>query len=426
MKFFFSVLILTLIFASPSCREEMLSPSTNSKGEVTYLPPLWKYSLHKNGKFHSNSQIKANLVFGDKVLIGTTEGEGDNWLNAVEIETGKEVWKWNDIYQPPTEKMHISYFYEHNGKMGYIRGSKHYCINLETGATHWKLNRTSSFDSEMVGFGNTYYAMGQPTDTLEDYAVYNVFQGDLETGELHSILMPNVNTDILENQKLLRIGVTSIAPLIENNDTLLLIAWQNVFQDNNLFQSYLGLYNLSTKEWIYEKSVLNDEPVWNGGLLTPITIYEGRAYMSVGYELLCHDIWSGELVWKHQYNNEIFFSGFVVADGRVIANNENKTLYCYDAATGSLLWTGEGAGTSSRLRDRYLNEMVYFSGGSSGYIHAVDTRNGKTVWKLDPSKMGDDADLWKGDIYVVPGKNGEKGKVIAMTPMNAYCFEAYR
>ncbi len=415
---------LFLILASPSCKKEMLSPTTNSKGEITHLPHLWKYSLHKDGKFHSNSQIKANLLFDNKVLVGTTEGQGDNWLNAVDIETGKELWKWNDIYQPPTEMMHVNYFYEYNGKMGYIVGSRHYSIDLETGKTHWKIKRISSFDDEIVGISNDYFAMGQPTDTLDDYAVYSVFQGNFETGDLQPILMPNVNVNIPNQQKILRTGVTSISCFMEGSDTMLLLAWQDVFPENH-FQSYLGLYNLSKKEWVYEKSVLN-EPTWNGGLLTPITIYDGRAYMSVGYELICHDVWTGELIWKKQYSSEIFFSGFVVADGRVIANNENKILYCYDAATGNLLWTGEGAGTSSRLKDRYLNEVVYFSGSSSGYIHAVDARNGKTLWKLDPAKMGDGADFWKGDIYVVPGRNGEKGKVIALTPMNAYCFEAYR
>jgi PQQ-like domain len=400
----------------------MPGPSTNSEGQVNYLPSLWGYSLHKDGSFHSNSVIRGHLVFGDRVLVGTTEGEGDNWLNAVDIETGTELWKWNDIYQPPTEKMHIKFYYEHDGIMAYIVGSRHYAIDLETGQTFWKIRRDESYDNEMEGLGSAYFIMGQPTDTLLGYDTQVVFRGDIETGEIERILVPNFMTDHVQANRLGLVG--SVIPFVEGSDTMLLVGWQDIYP-NWHFVSYLGLYNLTQKEWVYEKSQLN-EPAQNGVLLQPITMYEGKAYMNVGYDLICHDVWTGEQIWKHSFTRDFLFSGFLVEDGRVIANCEDKVLYCYDADSGSLLWKGEGAGTSSRLEGRYLNELVYFSGGSSGFIHAVDARNGQTLWKLDPTKMGGGYDFWKPDIYVVPRKNGEKGKVIALTPMKAYCFEAYR
>jgi outer membrane protein assembly factor BamB len=112
----------------------------------------------------------------------------------------------------------------------------------------------------------------------------------------------------------------------------------------------------------------------------------------------------------------------------ITVNNSSDGLFCDQTQLigGALLWKGEGAGAGSQLKGRYLNEVVYFSGGSSGFLHAVDARTGRTVWKLDPAKMGDGSDRWKPDLYVAPGENGEKGKVIALTPRNAYCFEAYR
>jgi len=421
MKYFIITFISFLVLSFYSCEKEK-SPTSNSQGQINYLPYLWKFSLHKDGKFHSNSQIRANLVFDDKVLIGTTEGEGDHWLNAVNIETGNEIWKWNDIYLPPTEYIDINAFYENEGVMGYIVGSRHYAIDLSTGLTHWKIRHLSSFYHEMEGLGNTYFIFGQPIDTLAEYQTRVVFQGNFETGEIQRILVPNFSTEpILGN----RIGeVTSVIPFIENKDTFLLVGWQNIIPPN-FFQSYLGLYNLTQRQWIYEKAYLN-EPAWNGVKLFPYTIYDDKVYMSIGYELLCHDLWTGENIWGKKFNAEIFFSGFIVEDGRVIANCEDKVLYCFDANSGNLLWKGEGAGTSSPLTDRYLNEVVYFSGGSSGLIHAVDVRDGKTLWKLEPEKMGDGAHFWKGDLYVIPGENGKPGKIIAHTPTNAYCFEAYR
>ena len=108
----------------------------------------------------------------------------------------------------------------------------------------------------------------------------------------------------------------------------------------------------------------------------------------------------------------------------MLANCEDTYLYNLHPATGQVLWKEKTAGTSSRLR--YLNGIIYLSGGSTGRIHAVDTETGETVWLLDPLKYNDGSDDFKPDLYVVPGENGEKGKVIIQTHNVAYCVEAYR
>jgi outer membrane protein assembly factor BamB len=423
MKRFFIISLLALVACWISCNKENLQISTNAQGQIDYLRPLWTYSLHKGDRAYSNSIVDGHLVFGDKVLVGTTEGPNNNvWLNALNVYTGQELWKWNDMYQPATEKMDISYAYEYNGIMAYTMGGRHYAIDLETGSTYWKIRRNTSFDNEIEGLGSTYFIMGQPEDTLAQYQTMVVFKGEITTGQIERILVPPITINSLTGNVIGR--ATSVIPFIHQGDTMLLVGWQDVLPEF-LCISYLGLYNLTRRAWVYEKAPLN-EPARGGVLFQPITVYQNRAYMNVGTELLCHDVWTGQLVWKARFPRDFLFSGFLVEDGKVIANCEDKVLYCLDAYNGRLLWRGEGAGTSSQLKGRYLNEVVYFSGGSSGYLHAVDSRNGKTVWKLDPTKMGDGSERWKPDLYVVPGKNGEKGRVIALTPQNAYCFEAYR
>jgi outer membrane protein assembly factor BamB len=75
-----------------------------------------------------------------------------------------------------------------------------------------------------------------------------------------------------------------------------------------------------------------------------------------------------------------------------------------------------------------MNGVVYFNGGASGRLHAIDIREGKTVWKIDPKLIGEFPNeiFWGTAIYTLPGENGKKGKVISLTGNNAYCFEAYR
>jgi outer membrane protein assembly factor BamB len=141
--------------------------------------------------------------------------------------------------------------------------------------------------------------------------------------------------------------------------------------------------------------------------------------------LVCHDISTGEQVWKRPFSQDFMFSGFIIEEDKIIANNENLTLYCLDPESGSTIWTGEGAGTSSRMS--YLNGIVYFVGGSDSKFHAVDIETGQTVWRLNAEKLeGYDGKFKTNAVYVIPGESGKKGKVIALTHMNAYCFEAYR
>ncbi|MBS4012708.1 MAG: PQQ-binding-like beta-propeller repeat protein, partial [Bacteroidetes bacterium] len=99
--------------------------------------------------------------------------------------------------------------------------------------------------------------------------------------------------------------------------------------------------------------------------------------------------------------------------------------YRLNPETGGVVWTGEGAGTSSRMS--YMNGVVYFVGGSTGKLHAVDAYTGETVWRLDAELIeGSNAEFRTNAVYVIPGEGNEKGKVVALTHMHAYCFEAYR
>jgi glucose dehydrogenase len=56
-----------------------------------------------------------------------------------------------------------------------------------------------------------------------------------------------------------------------------------------------------------------------------------------------------------------------------------------------------------------MNGVVYFNGGAPSKLHAVDIRSGKTVWKIDPQKIGSNREEIFMDtaIYTIPGENGK-------------------
>ena len=413
-----TLIALTLL----SCERLRMEPVKNEAGEIVKLTPLWQMPLHEQGPT-SNSIVDAHLVFDQKVLIATTHGPDQRALTCVDVQSGEPLWQWDDIYHPPHEKFSVRDAHIHGGTLVYLSGGRHYGIDLETGETTWRFLRDVPFHVNISGIGNQFFLQGYVRDTLSEYDFKVMFRGDVETGNLQITLFPYFSQSYVGPGQ--RIGdVTGTAPIVRDGDTLLAVVYQEPRFEFD-WVSFLGLYNLSQGSWEYDSVRLN-LPEMNGVLFHEPIVRGDRVYMNIGNQIFCRNLWTGVRVWERSFPRDLMFSGFIVEEGLVVANCEDKVLYGLDAETGVQQWKGEGAGTSSFLEGRYLNGIVYFSGGSSSRIHAVDIQTGETVWRLDPGEIEEGALDWKPDIYVVPGENGEKGRVIACTPLNAYCFEAYQ
>jgi outer membrane protein assembly factor BamB len=246
----------------------------------------------------------------------------------------------------------------------------------------------------------------------------------MNSGLYEEYLIPNFTMDYYASGN--RIGdVTAVAPLQLDGREYLAVVWQEPFFEFN-WQSYLGLWDIENEVWVYEKAIINPEKSFNGILLNPPVVYQDRIFLGVGFELACHDLRTGVQQWRRKFDGEIFFSNFLIEEGKLVVNNEDQNIYCYEPISGNLLWKTKGSGTSSKMS--YLNGVVYFNGGASGKLHAIDIRSGKTVWKIDPKLVGEHKEeIFMGTaIYTIPGENGKKGKVISLTGNYAYCFEAYR
>jgi outer membrane protein assembly factor BamB len=413
------MLLFTVALLASNCSKDDIVIGDND--EVVYIAPIWEYPLHSNGSY-SNSIIRANLVFDNTVLVGTTEGSGDRYLTAIDLITAEFKWKWNDIYQAPTERFDIRHFYRQGNLFIYQVGSRSYCIDLNDGSTYWKIRRDVSFHTEITGFGFTYFIKGRSVDTLEEYKVKVGYQGNIETGELEQFLIPFYDQGFIPQT--LRLGdVTAMLPVEENNTKYLVVIYQQQVSDIAEFQSYLGLFNYDAQEWVYDRIVLNN-PVQGGVLRTVPILYSGRIYMNIGHDIVCHDYRTGEFIWKQEFTQDFLFSGITVQDGMVLGNCEDTYLYNMDPESGNIIWKEKTAGTSSSIR--YLNGIVYLSGGSTGNIHAIDTQNGRTIWRLDAEKYKDGSNDFKPDLYTIVGKDDEPDRLIIFTHNTAYCIEAHQ
>jgi outer membrane protein assembly factor BamB len=418
------VSILILFLLGSSCfREEGPKLQTNGEGEVISLPFVWKKNLHK-GKPDFNGKLNYPLYFQGNLIIPMTNGTTGRLLALIDSKDGKTIWEWDDRIVQQTEEIQISRAYQNENLLFYPTGSRLYSINLETGQTHWKKRMDRSFWSHVYGKDTDFYMFGRSDAFPDSLEQAIIFKGDIQTGVIEEYLAPDFTMDYFFTGN--RIGdVTAVAPVELDGREHLLVVWQEPFFEF-FWQSYLGLWDKVNEKWVYEKTIINAEKSFNGILLNPPVVHEGRIYLGVGFELASHDIRTGEQAWKRKFDGEIFFSNFLIEEGMLIANNEDQFVYAFDPISGRQLWKIPGSGTSSKMS--YMNGVVYFNGGASSKLHAVDIRSGKTVWKIDPQKIGSNREeIFMGTaIYTIPGENGKKGKVISLTGNFAYCFEAYR
>ncbi|MBS4014000.1 MAG: PQQ-binding-like beta-propeller repeat protein [Bacteroidetes bacterium] len=415
---------LTSILLAASCSKENISPILDDDGVLIYQPFIWKYSLHEGGDFNSNSFIDKPIVFENKkILIPTTMSNGNRNLKLLN-ERGEHLWSWSDIFTNSYPNDYgIDIFVKFDNILAWQVGSRSYCINLNNGKTLWKLIRNQSFDYLIHSYKYNYFFLYGYKTREDGYAGYTAYKGSIETGLLSEFLSANLSCEY-------------IAPISENGDVGGIIYINEIVNTDYLLVTYaeplpewavrsmFGLYNTETQEWVYERVILK-EPHWTTSVFHTPIIYNDKAYANVGTSIVCHEVMTGNQKWRRDFPNDFLFSGFIIEDGMLIALCEDGKLYRLNPETGGVVWTGEGAGTSSRMS--YMNGVVYFVGGSTGKLHAVDVYTGETVWRLDAELIeGSNAEFRTNAVYVIPGQGNEKGKVVALTHMHAYCFEAYR
>jgi outer membrane protein assembly factor BamB len=186
---------------------------------------------------------------------------------------------------------------------------------------------------------------------------------------------------------------------------------------------WLGLYNYTKKEWVYEREKMQNE----GDTAGLIFLGKDKVFTQGLAWVGCHDLMTGSIKWKTQIpgGNIHLSAGLLIANDKVYANSDNGQLACISTTSGRILWQIRSSGSSKPLS--YLNGVIYFVGGGDGKLHAVDAETGEYIWKIEsPDKAQNKSAVFSGMCAVVPGVGSEKGKIVVTTGLNAYCYEAIR
>ncbi len=409
------------LFITSCHKEESIGLHIDSNGVLISLPYQWKKSLHLNGVV-SNSRFKAPIYYNENIAIPTTNGANNRLMTLINPNNGDTIWSWDDRYQPETEDVNIKYPYQYNNLLTYQKNDRSYCINLDDGTTQWKFRRDVPFDVRLYPSINPdFFFYNVPIVNTNGYKEYAFYQCAINNGDTNEFVRANYSGNNINPDNM--IGAVTHIIKVPNSSHLYAITYMEP-SPIWVVNSYLGLYNATTQQWVYERKLMAP-PTINSSAYEP-KIYSNKVYAWVGKNMVCHDLNTGNQLWIKPFPQDFLFSGFIIKEDKIIATNEDGFTYALNPIDGTILWKTKTSGTSGRMS--YLNGIVYFVGGASGKLHALDINTGAHVWKIDASRLGeqDNNNFKTNAVYVFPATNGNPAKVIALSHLYAYSFEAYQ
>lgn len=417
-------LLIILLFAVSCSSEPESDIIKNSKDQTIFIPELWNIQYIMNDNTSSvPSGIFGNWAFDKQVLSNFRENDNSIVLKSIDPSSGDINWEWNEYYNIETESTDGRDVFRQNNILHWKTKKRQYWIDLTNGQTVKRYIGEQSFSRSMRILNDSYYCIALEENTYPGFQTLSVFKGNFCDPSPDKILSPTLDTAMNHFDRLG--GISHVIPFISNSDTLLSVVWQKIFPPGWNVQSYLGLYNLNEKSWVFNDLPLNKIDVW--GNASQAIMYDNKIIIAIDKNIMCYDMISGEKKWEQVFNGFFSPERLEISENILVANCEDGNLYGIDSNSGNILWRGEGAGTSSLLKDRIMNGVVYFVGGSTGWLHAVDLYTGQTLWKLDPELYGGSEGYWSTtDFSCIDLEDDRNGYILVKNGLNIYCFEAVK
>ncbi|NID13421.1 outer membrane protein assembly factor BamB family protein [Fibrivirga algicola] len=399
----------------------------DTNGVATKLPHLWGTSISNNGEL-AEVVTEAQIVYNTKYILAGANRDNKRFLVSLNSETGKVEWEWSDLmgllnnpnYLDPISLDEDDY-YLYQGKLVFHESTSTYCIDLNEGSTFWKHKVNLTRFPQAGGFNNLYFNSGKVYDSQADESLFGA-QVVGNTVE-EKLVTPTYDFNEVDANSSAKGRIWQVLSLEQDSDVMLAILFSDPAKTGRRYPTNMGLYNLSQKKWVYERATLNGS--YPDSNVSWAKLYDGKVYHTSTRSMQCHDVMTGKEIWTVNFDQGFGSSGFIIQDGKIFGNNDNRFTYCLDPATGRQLWKEESSGSASPIS--YLNGVLYFMGGGDGRLHAIDAATGKHLWKLrSPDVDKNSGAYFYGTCVAVPGQGGSKGRIVATTGLNAYGYEAIR
>ena len=425
---YLSIFLLSLFMSFCQCRKQLEQQTEyNKEGVKTRIPYLWRTQTGYTASYGAG--LETTAVYDGKILLEGESEDGMALLHLLDINTGKILWS-KDFFNISYYSIFNCESYVYKNHLIFEKG-RLYNLDFPSGEFSW-IQSLITPESSVHGIDSLLFFIAQGKDVYNKDSINGVFYTTVNEGTMHSLYVPYLGNvgdpnDYIYNPG----GVEWVQPYRNNNGEIMLVFYIWSGKAGPAGNAWIELYNFDQKKFIYQNDTIQ-------GSLTayPPIVYENKLYHSIGdttgLRTQCLDLNTGKVIWSHDNNGlSTGRSGSIIVDGMYIAvvGDLDKHIMALDAETGAVIW--RHATTAGQLSSpmSYLNGIVYFASSTDAKVHAIEATTGKDLWALDdaPDYRTDYDDfLHGGYCAVIPGKDGEKGKIIVSSMKHAYCFEAER
>ena len=414
------ILFVFTLFAS--CSKDSL---TDSSGTIISLSPIWSSSITDDGKISESGIIRSTIYSNNGILVGG-RSNGYRSLLWLKSDLGTILWKWQDYpSRVGLGSIDLYFPFVFNGDIVSQCSYYNIRIGLTDGKSKWANISSSGFDIFNCFYSGSLYTGVQGINN-ENKKTPGIYTVNMNNGKQDLFLPVKVDpTDALVGTGFS--GEVSFSyQFVNSNDTLISMIVTDPPISGYRYRMTTSLYNVSKKQWIYERASLFNAN--KGGVSGKPVILGNYMYVCSGDGMACFDLLTGINKWTNNFTDGGGPSGFLtssplIADGKIFIHNENTYLYCLDPSSGIQIWRQGIFGTCSHME--YLNGVVYFVCGGDGKLYAIDAANGNKLWAISsPDLKTNSGASFDRYVGLVPPQNGQNGKIVVTTGLNAYCYEA--
>jgi outer membrane protein assembly factor BamB len=425
--YMYGIALFICIFYSFSCGKEEALITKDANGVVTGRPHIWAVPTSDDGQKCATNFVATEVSYDNDILVSARKSN-QKIARMLNLSDGSTKWEWSNFIEQ-RDYFSIKNPCYQNKDLIWQADFWNYRIDLSNGKTKWK--------NAFLQHNGTY-----ALDLQDNYACVNNYNKDgsipVDSGGIIAIV--SKSNGLVLSKITLSYDTLNILPFSQSNrlgsisfintwnyqgDVMILVTYGDPPLKDWLFRDYIGLYNYTKKVWVYTKVLLTEPTQW-GASNVPIVV-SNRIYHTANHQVICHDILTGKKIWQTDVGTGkgFIFSPLIVTENRLYANSDDGYLHCINLDTGNVIWTIRSSGSSSKLN--YINGVIYFVGGGDGKLHAVEAATGNYLWKIESPDLGKDKwAYFTGLCAVIAGEKGGKGKIVVLTGLNAYCYEAER